>query len=685
MKNAWRVGSGLAFSAALFGCHQTPSPSSPAAGREKSARSEASSVRPILLEQVGDVAVAQLYADGFEKLPLDEKVLAYHLCEAAIAGDAITYDQHYRHAPRIREVIESILAFDEGIDRDTRRRIHDYAVLFWAHHGNHDTRTGSKFLPTFSYEELIGSAQLALVNGATFGVATPEAVRQMIEDLRSAMFDPAFEPMVTCKTPPEGQDILQASANNFYSGVTLADLEGFEERHPLNSRLVKTGSGLVEEVYRAGGGGAAPGLYAEELGAVIAHLEEAIPFAGPKQQAALRHLVTYFRTGEPSAFREYNIAWVADNPSIDTINGFIEVYHDARGQKGSYEAATFAVDRATTEMMRKLASQAAYFESRMPWKDEYKNDKAAAKVANAVIMLCEAGDAGPISWAGINLPNEQEIRENHGSKSILLWNVMAAADAVNAERMRSEFVRSDAERSLDKRFGSQAASLKVALHEVIGHGSGKVSARLVGDPSKALREYYSTMEEARADLCALWMIADPKLRELGIVTDPGVIDAAYAAYARSAITQLRQVPTGSVLEEDHMRGTNMIVNFIREKAGCIEVASESGRTFYRVTSVGKMRHGVGQLLAELMRCKAEGDYEALKSLVDTYGTRLDPKLRDEVVARARKAKIPSYVAYVMPELTLVTDSAGKPVDVTIAYPISLEKQKLAWAKRTTKP
>ncbi|MBI1851554.1 MAG: peptidase M49 [Planctomycetes bacterium] len=679
MRNAGAVWIGLAV-AALTSCSETGGTKNASQGETKG-----EPVRRVFLEQVGDVAVAQLYADGFESLPLDQKLLAYHLTQAAIAGDAITYDQHSRFALDIRDIIEGILSYPDGLDRGTYDRVRRYAILFWAHHGNHNTRTMAKFLPEFSYEEVLSAMQQAMVNGSTFGVATPEAARKKLDRVRPALFDPKFEPLVTNKTPGEGGDILTASANNFYEGVTTADLQGFTEKNPLNSRLVKGDSGLTEEVYRAGGDGAAPGLYADELSAVIGHLEAAIPFAGPKQAEALRQLVRYFRTGDPAAWRDYNIAWVGDNPAVDAINGFVEVYHDPRGQKGSYESAVFAVDRATTELMRKLAGEAQYFEDRMPWKDEYKNKKPAPPIANAVTILCESGDAGPISWAGINLPNEQEIRQNHGSKSILLWNVMGAADTVNASRLRDEFIASDAERNADALYGSTASNLKVALHEVIGHGSGKVSEKLEGDPSKALREYYSTMEEARADLCALWMLPDPKLHELGLVGDPKVVEVAYAAYVRSAITQLRQVPAGSVLEEDHMRGTNMIVNWLREKSNCIAASNVNGRTFYRVTSVEKMRQGVGQILSELMRCKAEGDYAALKALVDGYGTKLDPKLRDEVVSRAQQAKIPATIAYVMPDLKLVTDKSGKPTDVTVSYPQSMEKQKLAWSRRAARP
>jgi dipeptidyl-peptidase III len=646
---------------------------------------ENETTRRTFLEQVGDVAVAQLPADGFETLTLDQKLLAYHLTQAAIAGDAITYDQHSSFAPAIREIVETVLAYPDGMDRGSYERIRRYAILFWAHHGNHNTRTMAKFLPEFDYPELLAAMQQAMINGATFGVATPELARRKLDGVRAAMFDPKFEPLVTNKAPADGGDILGASSNNFYENVTMADLAGFAEKYPLNSRLAKTDAGLVEEVYRAGGDGVPPGRYAEELSAVIAELEAAMPFGTPKQQEALRHLVRYYRTGDPAAWRDYNVAWVAENPAVDAIGGFVEVYHDPRGQKGSWESAVFAVDRATTDLMRKLAGEAQYFEDRMPWKDEYKNKKPAPPIANAVTILCETGDAGPISWAGINLPNEQDIRQNHGSKSILLWNVMSAADTVNASRLRDEFVASDAERNADAQWGSTASNLKVALHEVIGHGSGKVSDKLQGDPSKALREYYSTLEEARADLCALWMLPDPKLHELGLVVDPKIVEVAYSAYVRSALTQLRQVPTGAVLEEDHMRGTNMIVNWLREKSNCVAVSNAKGKTSYRVTSVEKMREGVGQILAELMRCKAEGDYDALKALVDRYGTKLDTKLRDEVVARSKAAKIPAYIAYVMPELRLVTDKTGKPTDVTVSYPQSLEQQKLAWAHRAARP
>lgn len=622
--------------------------------------------RPYLAERFNGHATAHLYADGFEDLSLQEKVLSYHLYMAAIAGGPIAYDQNNQHHLSIKGLMEYLVGNQGKLPADLQEPILTYAKLVWIHHGNHHARTTKKFLPPFTYEDL---------KRAISAAGGDQALLNLADRLRQAMFDPTFQSAVTVKSPPPGEDIITASANNFYEGVTLEEVERFYERYPLNSKVVKEDGKLREVAYRAGGDGVPPGLYAAYLTEAIKHLEAALPYAEPKHREALERLIRYFRTGEPQAFREYNIAWVQSDPTVDTINGFIEVYKDARGQKGEYEGLVYFRDVETTVLMKGLADRAEAFEEKMPWEDRFKRRGFTPPVSNAVTVLMETGGAGPISWSGINLPNAQDIRETYGSKSILLTNAIRARRQVVGGRLAEEFATTEEERQAIHRYGSGASDLLVAMHEVLGHASGKVSPDLPGDPADHLKEYYSTLEEARADLVALWHIWDSALAELGVQDLEAVAREAYRDYLRDDLIQLRRMAQGEELEEDHMRGTHMIVNFLRER-GAADLISRDGKHYLIVMDFDKMRDGVGVLLAELMRIKATGDYEAIKTLVEDYGIRFDPTLRDEVLRRVEELGLPVEVAFIMPKLTPEYDADGRIQDVTITYPDDFAAQML---------
>jgi dipeptidyl-peptidase-3 len=652
---------------------RTNAPSGSAAG-------SASSERRYLLERVDDAAVVQLYADGFASLPLREKTLIWHLSQAALAGRDIFYDQKHRFALEMRGVLEAIVTHPAGVDAATLAELQRYTKLFWINTGPYNNLTARKFVLQSTPEALAAAAAAAAKNGATFPTRQGESLDVLLARLQPMFFDAAFEPIVTNKAPGKGADILLASANNLYSGFSMADLKGFTEKYGLNSRLVKQNGRLVEEVYKIGG------RYSKELTEIARHLEAAIPFATPPMAKALQALIQWYRTGEDADRAAYDIAWVQDRDSpVDTINGFIEVYMDARGIKGSWEGVVFSVNQEKTARIRKFADNAQWFENQMPFDAKYRKPNVTGIVANAIDVVMETGDSGPVTPVGINLPNDQTIREKYGSKSVSLSNVSEAGDKATPGSMRSEFSWTPEEADRANRFGALAGELHTDMHEVIGHASGRQRDGFTGTPQAAIKEQFSALEEGRADLIGLYFLADLKLVELGIVQaadHDALIRTEYEAYTRNAIVQLRRVREGTQIEEDHMRNRQMVVNWLMANTKAIEVRQRDGKTFYTMVDPKAFREGVGRLLAEVQRIKSEGDYAAAKALFDSYGIHFDAKLRDEVVARVQALNLPSYTAFVMPKLTPVRDAAGVITDVTITYPLDLTAQMLEFSGAT---
>jgi dipeptidyl-peptidase-3 len=641
---------------------------------------EPKSERKYLLERIGDAAVVQVYADGFSDLPLDQKRLAWHLYQAALAGRDIYYDQRYAHSLDMRDVLEAILAHPEGVDPDSLKEIQRYAKLFWINNGPFNNLTARKFVLELAPDAFADAAKAAREAGASFPAKDGESLDALLERLRPMFFDPDFDPVVTNKSPGPGRDILAASANNLYVGVTMDDLDGFDEQFPLNSRLVKEDGKLVEEPYRVGD------RYDAEIRAIVGHLEEAIKVAPEPTARALRALATFYNTAKTSDRVAYDIAWVEDKAApVDTINGFIEVYMDPRGVKGSWESAVFFVNKEKTEAIRKLAAEAQWFEDHMPWKEEYRKPNVKGITANAIDVVIESGDAGPVTPVGINLPNDQEVREHHGSKSVSLSNIVEAYDKSTPTSFRKEFAWDDAEAARADEWSNLSQELLVNMHEVIGHASGRASDDLKGSPEQAIKQYYSALEEGRADLVALYFMADPKLAELGLIDaedQPEMARAAYESYARNGLVQLRRVKEGDQLEEDHMRNRQMVVRWLIDNTKAIDVRDRDGKTFYVVTDPDAFRAGVGTLLAEVQRIKSEGDFDAAKSLFESYGIRFDPALRDQVLARVKDLDLPAYTGFVMPRLEAVTDADGTITDVKISYPLDLQTQMLEFSAAT---
>jgi dipeptidyl-peptidase III len=643
--------------------------------------------RPVLLLRVDDVAVAQLHADGFENLSPRDQALCYHLARAAVAGRDIYLQQKCAEGAAIRDLLEELVTHPGGIYPIVLAELQRYTLLFWVNAGIYNSITSRKNVLRCSPEDLAAATAQAVKNGAL--VPEPDA---LLARLQPWLFDPAFEPMSTAKNPEGGLDIVQASSCSFYGpDVTLADLEGFEEQYELNSNVVKGADGKLQElVWRAGSApdGVPPGLYAAELERVIGCLEDALPYAPEATAAALRKLIRFYRTGAVADREAYDIAWVEDSASaVDTINGFIEVYVDPRGKKGSWEGVVFYEDPEKAELIKGLADSAQWFEDHMPYDAAYRKPQVKGISARSIDVVCETGDSGPVTPVGINLPNDQRIREDHGSKSVSLANVVAAGDALGNSGVRDEFCWDEAERARNTKWGGLTGEMLTNMHEVIGHASGQQDAEHQGDPTTWIKENMSALEEGRADLVGLYFMRDPKLKEMGLLDDPDEASlAAYEAYTRNGLMlQLRRVREGTQIEEDHMRNRQMVAGWILKNSDAIQERVRDGEHYYVVVDADEWREAAGRLLALVQKIKSTGDYEAAKKLFDDYGVHFDPALRDEIVQRYEALGVASYTGFVMPRLSPVWGPDGALSDVTISYPESLAAQMLEWTGRQLPP
>ncbi|HTV01354.1 MAG TPA: hypothetical protein VMF13_12475 [Luteitalea sp.] len=629
-----------------------------------------------LLERVGPAAVVQLYADAFAALPLEARQLAWHLYEAALAGRDIYYDQRFEYALVMRDVLEALWVGRATLPPDVAAALEQYTKLFWINSGPYDHITSRKFVLGVSPVQLLAAIHAVQASGIAVPLGVHATADAFVDAHAHDFFEATWRPLVTSKTPAAGEDILAASANNLYAGVTTADLDGFDERYALNSRLVRDDNGLREEVWRVGG------RYGATLARLVAHLDAARAVAPPATAHALDALTRFYRTGEQDDRRAYDIAWVADADSpVDTINGFIEVYLDARGHKGAFEGIVFHENPEKTAHIRRIAAHAAWFEQHMPYDEAFRRTDVVGVSARAIDVIVECGDAGPMTAIGINLPNDEAIREVHGSKSVSLANVIHAYDESQPESLREEFCWSDEERERSRRWQSLAGELTTSLHEVIGHGSGRMSPG-VGSPQGVLREQYSALEETRSDLVALWFVADPVMVELDLIEGDhhaDVVRAEFEAYARNALVQLRRVREGTHLEEDHMRNRQAIVHWLMANTNAIERRTRDGKTFLVVVDVDAFHAGVGRMLSLVQRIKSEGAYDEAVALFEAHGIHFDGALRDEVVARVDRLDLPSYTGFVMPRLTPVRDESGAIQDVEVSYPLDLATQMLEYS------
>ena len=631
-------------------------------------------------EQFADIQMLRYKVEGFEKLSLRQKTLIYHLSEAALAGRDILFDQNGRYNLRIREMLETVYRDYKG-DRKSKdfQGLTLYLKRVWFSAGIHHHYGNEKFVPEFSEKWL--RTTLASLN------------YKVEDEVLDAIFNPnTFKMRVNQK---DGDDLVLTSAGNYYGhDVTQAEAEQFyAERKPsgdprpvmmgLNSRLVRGEFGFLEErVWRVGG------LYGAAIEQIVKHLEAAEPFAENEQQAGvIRRLIEYYRTGDLRTFDKYSIQWLKDTESlVDFVNGFTETYGDPLGMKASWESIVNFKDIAATERAHQLAVNAQWFENNSPVDARFKKKEVkgiSAKVITAAIL---SGDLYPSTAIGINLPNSDWVRRDFGSKSVTISNLTSAyAKAAHGSGMDKEFIIDEPTRQLVLKYGDRCDDLHTDLHECLGHGSGQL---LPGTDPDSLKSYGSTIEEARADLFALYYLAEPKLVELGLTPNMDAHKASYYSYIQNgALTQLVRIKPGNTIEEAHMRNRALIAHWVLEQAKsqktakpCVELVKQKGKTFVRVNDYAEMRHLFGNLLAEIQRIKSEGDYEGARKLVETYGVQVDAKVHKEILERYARLKLSPYKGFINPVYHAVRDAQGNITDVTISYDEAFDAQNLRYSR-----
>ena len=631
-------------------------------------------------EQFADIQMLRYKVEGFEKLSLRQKTLIYHLSEAALAGRDILFDQNGRYNLRIRDLLETVYRDYKG-DRKSKdfQALTLYLKRVWFSAGIHHHYGNEKFEPGFSEQWL--RTTLAGLN------------YKADDEVLEAMFNPNILKMRV--NQKDGDDLVLTSAGNYYGhDVTQAEAEQFyAQRKPagdprpvmmgLNSRLVRGEYGFLEErVWRVGG------LYGSAIEQIVKHLEAAEPFAENEQQAGvIRRLIEYYRTGDLRTFDKYSIQWLKDTESlVDFVNGFTETYGDPLGMKASWESIVNFKDIAATERAHQLAVNAQWFENHSPVDSRFKKTEVkgiSAKVITAAIL---AGDLYPSTAIGINLPNSDWVRRDFGSKSVTISNLTSAyAKAAHGSGMDKEFIIDEPTRQLILKYGDRCDDLHTDLHECLGHGSGQL---LPGTDPDSLKSYGSTIEEARADLFALYYLADPKLVELGLTPNMDAHKASYYSYIQNgALTQLVRIKPGNTIEEAHMRNRALIAHWVLEQAKsqktakpCVELVKQKGKTFVRVNDYAEMRHLFGTLLAEIQRIKSEGDYEGARKLVETYGVQVDAKVHKEILDRYARLKLSPYKGFINPVYKAVRDAQGKITDVTISYDEAFDAQNLRYSR-----
>jgi len=637
------------------------------------------------VERFADVRVLRYRVPGFEALDARTKELLYYLYEAALCGREMTYDQKYRYNLAVKRTLEQIVRHYPG-DRDTAdfRELALYLKRVWFANGIHHHYGHDKLTPGFSR-----SAFAAFMHGtpAAFPVRERQSLDELVDELTRVMFDETVDAKLVSKNAD--RDVLLCSAVNFYAGLTQPEVEAFYAKAAvpgdeapvavgINSRLVKIDGAPVEQVQKIGG------RYTQAIERVVGWLEKAVVCAETgAQRTALEKLIGFYRSGSLEDWDDYNIAWLLDTESqVDVINGFIEVYNDPLGMRGTFESIVSFRDPEATRRIGTIAGAAQWFEDRMPFFDRHKKQNVTGISAKVITVVVESGDASPTTPIGINLPNSDWIRRKHGSKSVTLANIVAAYDAVRGGVDR-EFSYGAAEIERNERYGELAATLHVDLHEVIGHGSGQTEPG-VGPLHETLKNYGSTLEEARADLVALYFAVDPKLVELGLMPSVEVGYTGYDRFIRNALLQqLSRVEPGKDLEEDHMRNRQLIALWALERGArdnVIEKRRRDGKTYFVVNDHRKLRALFGALLRELQRIKSMGDYAAIRDLVERYGVKVDPELHAEVRERYARLNVPAHSGFIGPRLVPVR-SGEKIVDVRIEYPEDFAAQMLEYADR----
>lgn len=641
-----------------------------------------------IVDQFADLQILRYQVPGFENLSLRQKQLLYHLSEAALMGRDILFDQNGRYNLVIRRTLEAVYQYGT-VDKSSAdyQAFEVYLKRVWFANGIHHHYGEDKFIPGFS--EAFFDAAVRSVDASLLPLKAGETVDTLLARLKPVIFDPTVMPKRTVQSGDT--DWIQASANNYYGeDVTQAEVEAFygkmkaegDSRCPLsyglNSRLEKENGQLVERVWKVGG------LYSEAIERIVAELEKAAAFAeNEKQRQIIATLIDYYRAGDLRTFDAYSILWVEDTDSqVDFVNGFIETYGDALGLKASWESTVNFRNEEATRRTQTISENAQWFEDHSPVDQRFKKERVKGVSAKVITVTMLGGDCYPSTPIGINLPNADWIRRDHGSKSVTIENIMEAYDkASQGSGFSDEFVWSDEERNRIKTYGFLTDMLHTDLHECLGHGSGQL---LPDTDPDALKAYASTLEEARADLFGLYYLADPKMQELGLVPDGEAFKAEYYKYMMNGLlTQLVRIEEGKDVEEAHMRNRQLIARWVFEQGATdkvVELKKREGKTFVVINDYQQLRALFGKLLAEVQRIKSEGDYEAGRSLVENYGVKIDPVLHHEIRERYVRLHLSPYKGFVNPVMREVKDDSGHVTDITLDYTEGYAEQMLRYSR-----
>lgn len=636
---------------------------------------------PWILDRFDDIKILRYEVPGFAELPLQEKELIYYLAEAAKCGRDIMFDQNFKYNLPVRRTLEVIYENYDG-DRTTPewKALEKYLKKVWFANGIHHHYSNDKFVPEFPKEYFLAVAESIPV----------EKFGDELNALRAVVCEAIFNPELykTQLNQAEGQDLVATSANNYYEGVTQAEAEDFYRAmadpadpepvsYGLNSKLVKDEDGTIRErVWKVGG------MYSPAIEKIVYWLEKAQGVAQEPQKATIAALIDYYKTGNLHDFDRYNILWVRDTVSnVDFVNGFIEDYGDPLGRKASWESLVNFMDKEACHRTEVISENAQWFEDHSPVDSAYRKKVVKGISAKVITAAMLGGDCYPATPIGINLPNADWIRKEHGSKSVTIDNITYAyAQAAHGDGFLEEFMLRPEDRERIDKYGKLADDLHTDLHECLGHGSGQLAPGVKGGE---LKNYTSTLEEARADLFGLYYLGDPKMVELGLIPS---LDVAYAEYARyimnGMMTQLARIEPGKNVEEAHMRNRKLIAEWCYEQGkadNVIEWVEQDGKTYVVVNDYTKLRELLGRMLREVQRIKSEGDFEAGKTLVEKYAVTVDPKLHAEVLTRYKALDIEPYSGFVNPQYELV-EKNGKVVDVKVSYPNDYVKQMLEYSR-----
>ena len=635
-------------------------------------------------ERFADLQLLRYRLNGFEKLTLQQKELVYYLSEATLWGRDITFDQFGKYNLRIRKVLE-IIYCELTVPHDTEefKALETYLKRVWFSSGIYHHYGCEKFKPGFSQEWL--REQLLQVDARKLPLKEGETVSQLCEELFPVIFDETVLPKRVNKA--DGEDLLLTSACHFYDGVSQAEAERFYEAmkqanahdtepasYGLNSTLVKEDGELKEQVWSA------DGKYANAIRHIIYWLEEAMDAAENEQQKkVISLLITYYKSGDLKDFNKYCIEWLKEHDSsIDFINGFIEVYGDPLGLKGSWEGLVEYIDAEATKRTRTISDNAQWFEDHSPVDPRFRKPVVKGVSANVICAAMLGGDEYPSTAIGINLPNADWIRAEYGSKSITISNITDAYNkAAHGNGFKEAFVIDKQTLGLISQYGDICDDLHTDLHECLGHGSGRL---LPGVDPDALKAYGNTIEEARADLFGLYYIADPKLVELGLVPDGEAYKSQYYSYMMNGLmTQLIRIAPGQQIEEAHMRNRALIARWCMAQGDIVRLVKREGKTYVEITDYEALRHLIATLLAEVQRIKSEGDYAAARQLVEQYAVKVDPVLHEEVLARYNQLNLAPYKGFINPMLLPVRDQDGRICDIQVNYSESYAHQMLRYS------